>query len=337
MKKLFGFFMAIFMVLSLEEKANAQQNALYTLDKKISVPGNGGYDYLFIDDINRRLYVSHATSVNVIDLNTEQVIGEIKDMKGVHGIAIVDDLHKGFISDGTANAVVVFDINTLQKISTVSITGKDPDAIIYDPFSKMIFAFNGDSKNASVVDPVTLKQIGSVDLGGGPEFAVADGEGKIYNNLEDKNSLNVIDSKTLKVISNFPLSPCGGPTGLALDKSQNRLFTVCRQDKGMSVVDMTSGKVIKTLPIGAGVDAVVYDPITSLIICSNGDGTATVIKKDSSDSYSVVQTLSTQYRAKTMALDLKTHKIYLSAPDYEKGTRKIIPGTFNVLVYKLNG
>jgi len=335
MKKIFRCLMIFSFCLNLKFAARAQQNEIYQLDKKISVPGDGGWDYLAIDQINRRLYVSHGTSVNVIDLNTETVIGDIKGMTGVHGIAIANEFGKGFISDGKANAVVVFDLKTFNKISTISITGKDPDAITYDPFSKRIFAFNGDSKDAAVIDPVSLKQIGSVDLGGGPEFAVADGKGKIYNNLEDKNSLNVIDTKALKVTGNYPLSPCGGPTGLALDKGNQRLFTACRQNKGMSVVDINSGKVITTLPIGSGVDAVAYDPETKLVFCSNGDGTLNIIKQTSADDYTAVQNLNTQARAKTMALDPKTHKIYLSASQFEKGTRNVVPGTFSVLVYKM--
>jgi DNA-binding beta-propeller fold protein YncE len=335
MKKVIQCITILASLLSGSQKMAAQSTEVYVFDKKIQVPGDGGYDYLSIDDVNRRLYVSHGTSVNVIDLNTEQVIGEIADMKGVHGIAIANDLGRGFISDGRADAVVAFDLVSLAKIKTVSVTGKGPDGIAYDPYTHQVFSFNGESNNASVIDGHTLQQVGTVDLGGGPEFAVSDGKGNMYNNLEDKNSLNVIDTKALKVIKNFPLAPCGGPTGLALDAAHQRLFTACRQNKGMSVVDIQSGKVITTLPIGAGVDAVAYDPATSLIICSNGDTTATVIKQLSADSYSVLQTLRTQYRAKTMALDRKTHKIYLSAPEFEKGTRNIIPGTFRVLVFKL--
>jgi DNA-binding beta-propeller fold protein YncE len=180
-------------------------------DKKIKLTGNSGFDYLSIDDVNRRLYVSHGVSVNVVDLNTEQQIGEITGMQGVHGIALANDLNKGFISDGRDDAVVVFDLKTLNKITTVKVSGKGPDAIAYDPFSHRVFSFNGESNNASVVDGSSMKEIGTVDLGGGPEFAVPDGKGKMYNNLEDKNSLNVIDTKALKVINNYPLAPCGRP------------------------------------------------------------------------------------------------------------------------------
>jgi YVTN family beta-propeller protein len=306
----------------------------YVLDKTIALPGDAGFDYLSIDNVNHRLYVSHGTSVNVIDLTTDQPAGVIADMKGVHGIAIANKSNRGFISDGRANAVVAFDLTTLKTIAVIPVDAKGPDAIIYDPFSDRVFSFNGESNNSSVIDPNTLKQVGTVDLGGGPEFAVADGNGKIYNNLEDKSSLNIIDSKTLKVISNHPLAPCGGPTGIALDNVNNRLFTVCRENKGMSVVDASSGKVITTLPIGAGVDAVAYDPETKLIFCSCGDGTTTIIKQQSADSYSVIQTLKTPTRAKTLALDTSTHKIYLSVAEFEPGTRKALPNTFKVMVYK---
>ena len=307
----------------------------YVLDKTIALTGDAGYDYVSIDMANNRLYVSHGTMVNVVDLKTEQPVGLIGDLKGIHGIAIATKSNRGFISDGRANAIVAFDLITLKTIATIPVTATGPDGIIYDPFSDRVFSFNGDSNNASIVDPNTLKQVGTIDLGGAPEFAVSDGAGKIYNNLEDKSSLNVIDTKTLKVINNYPLAPCGGPTGIALDKADNRIFSVCRQNKGMSVVDATSGKVITTLPIGAGVDAVCYDPGTKLIICSCGDGTTTIIKQASADDYSVIQTLKTPVRAKTMALDTRTHKIYLSVADFEPGTRKVLPGTFKVLVYKL--
>lgn len=309
------------------------QKEIYSLDKKIALPGDGGYDYLSIDDVNRKLYVSHGTAVNVIDLNTETVIGTIGDMQGVHGIAIAGDLNKGFISDGKANAVVVFDLTTLKTITTIAISGKGPDAIVYDPFSKRVFSFNGKSDNATAIDAVALKEVGTFPVGGGPEFAVPDGKGKMYNNLEDKNSLVVFDTKTLKVLNTYPLAPCGGPTGLALDVKHQRLFSVCRENKGVSVIDQTTGKVITTLPIGSGVDAVAYDAATQLIFCSNGDGTTTIIKQESADNYKVVQTLATQTRAKTLALDAKTHKIYLSVVDFD-ANKKPLPGTFKVLVYK---
>ena len=255
----------------------------YVLDKTIPLTGDAGYDYVSIDMPNNRLYVSHGTMLNIVDLTTEKQIGVIGDLKGIHGIAIAPKSNRAFISDGRADAVVAFDLSTLKVIATIPVTGKGPDGIIYDSYSDRVFCINGESNDASVVDPNTLKQVGSVALGGGPEFAVADGKGKIYNNLEDKNSVNVIDSKELKVINNYPLAPAGGPTGITLDDANNRIFTVCRKNKGMSVLDATSGKIIATLPIGGGVDAVCYDPGTKLIFCSCGDGTTTIIKQNSAD------------------------------------------------------
>jgi YVTN family beta-propeller protein len=306
----------------------------YVLDKTINLPGDGGYDYLSIDKVNRRLYVSHGTSVNVIDLNTQQPVGVIENLKGIHGIAIDNKANLGFISDGRANAIVAFDIRSLKTVATIPVDAKGCDAIIYDPYSDRVYSFNGESNNSSVIDPNALKQVGTIPLGGGPEFAVSDGKGKTYNNLEDKNSLNVIDVKAMKVIANYPLAPGGGPTGIALDEKNGRTFSVCRENKGMEVVDIKTGKVVATVAIGAGVDAVAFDPETKLIFCSNGDATTTIIKQLSADKYSVIQTLATQTRAKTLALDTKTHKIYLSVASFEPGTRKTLPNTFKVLVYK---
>lgn len=322
--------LTVLLLCSISAFAQAQH---YVLQKTIPLPGDGGYDYLAIDVPNGHLYVSHGTAVNVIDLKTEKAIGTISGMKGVHGIAFDDQLGRGFISDGRANAVVAFDLKTMKIIQTIPLTTTGPDAIMFDPFTKHIFTFCGESNNAAVVDPQTMKQIGTVTLSGAPEFAVSDGKGKIYNNLEDKNSMDVIDAKAMKVLKNYPLAPCGGPTGLALDAADHRLFTVCRENKGLSVLDENSGKVIATVPIGAGVDAVAYDAENKLLFASNGDGTATIIKQKSADSYEVLQTLETQSRAKTMALDAKTHKIYFSVADMVKGTRQAIPGTFKVLVF----
>jgi len=317
-------------------KLISQNKVTYSFDKKIPVPGDGGYDYLSIDSVMNRLYISHGTSVNVLDLKTETLIGEIKDMKGVHGIAIDNELNRGFISDGKANAVVAFDLKTFEKIATIPVSGIGPDAIMYDPSSKKVYSFNGESKDASVVDAKSLKQVGTIKLGGGPEFAVSDLKGKIFNNIEDLNQLKVLDSHSLKVIDSFPLSPCGTPTGLALDLKYGRIFTGCRKNKGLSVLDMVSGKVLTTVPIGGGVDAVVYNPNNQLIFCSCGDGTTSIIQQGPNDSYTLLQTLTTEPRAKTMAMDFKTGKIYLSAPSFETGTRKIVPGSFHLLVYKPN-
>ncbi|HLZ85894.1 MAG TPA: YncE family protein [Puia sp.] len=330
MKKLIHLSLSLSLALVCRQ-ASAQQ---YSFDKKISVPGDGGYDYMAIDEANNHLFVSHGTSFNVIDLATEQPIATIDGLKGVHGIAIVNEVNKGFISDGKANAVVVVDLTSFKIIKTISLTATDEDAIVYDPASKKVFVFNGDSKSTCVIDINTLELVKTIDLGGGPEFAVSNGKGLLYNNIEDQNSLKVIDTKTLAVTTTWPLAPCGGPTGIAMDIPNQRIFTGCRGNKGLSVLDAKTGTVITTLPIGAGVDAVVYDPSQKLIFASNGDATTTIIKQESADKYTVVQTLTTQPRAKTMAFDKKTKKIYLSAPQFEGNTRKIVPGTFAVYVYK---
>jgi YVTN family beta-propeller protein len=329
MKRLF--FVALILPVFFTQPLRAQQ---YVFDKKIPVPGDAGYDYMAIDEANNHLFVSHGTAFNVIDLATEQPIAVIDGLKGVHGIAIVNEVNKGFISDGKGTAVVVVDLTTFKILKTITLPATDEDGIIYDPFSKKVFVFNGDSKSTCVIDINTLELVKTIDLGGGPEFAVSDGKGLIYNNIEDLNCIKVIDTKTMAVKATYPLSPCGGPTGIAYDATHQRIFTGCRTNKGLSVVDATNGKVIQTLPIGAGVDAVVYDAANKLIFASNGDATTTIIHQESADSYTVVQTLATQTRAKTMAMDHKTRKIYLSAPQFETGTRKIVPGTFAVYVYK---
>jgi YVTN family beta-propeller protein len=311
------------------------QNPNFVADKTIPLTGNGGYDYAYIDQPNHVLYASHGTSVNVVDLKTEKQVAVIANMQGVHGIAVVNELNRGFISDGKGSAVIAFDTKTFKTVKVIPITGKGADAIIYDRYSKKIFVFEGDDNAAVVVDPTSLKQTATIALGGAPEFAVSDEHGLIYNNLEDKSSLNVIDAKTLKVIKNYSLSPCGGPTGIAIDKVNQRLFTVCRENKGMGVINIKTGKVIQTLPIGAGVDAVIYDAAHKLVIASNGDGTASIYKQNSADKYTLTQTLETQNRAKTMAMDVSTNKLYFPVVDFQAGTKTPVPDSFKLLVYKL--
>ncbi len=335
MKKLISGFLSLALLMLAAPRLFAQDAGLYGFDKKIAVPGDGGWDYLSIDNINHHLFVSHGNSVKVIDLNTESVIGSIDNLKGVHGIAVANELNRGFISDGRGDAVIVFNLQTLDTIATIHIDGKNPDAIAYDPYTKRVFTFNGRSGNSTVIDAATLNILGTIDLGGKPEFAVADGKGKIFNNLEDKSSLNVIDTKSMKVIANYPLAPCVGPSGLAIDPKNERLFTACDDSHTLSVVDGNTGKIITSLPIGDGVDADRYDPSTRLIFSSNGEGDVTIIKQESANSYKIVQTLKTQARARTIEVDPRTHKIYLSVGDFVQGTRKMVPGSFAVLVYKM--
>jgi YVTN family beta-propeller protein len=293
----------------------------YSIIKKISIPGTGSWDYLAIDEAARRLYVSHGTQVEVVDIDALTVVGSIPNTAGVHGIAIAPELGRGFTSNGQASTVTIFDLKTLKPIADVP-TGKKPDAIIYDPATSRVFAFNGGSNSATAIDAATGKVAGTVNLDGGPEYAAADGNGFVYNNLEDESLLLKINSRELKVEQRWPVAPCSSPSSMAMDRANRRLFLGCRS-KVMAVLDADSGKVITTLPIGDHVDATAFDSETKLVFNSNGEGTITVIHQDSPDKYSVVETVKTASRAKTMALDPKTHRLFLSTAEN---------GQFEVLV-----
>jgi len=293
----------------------------YSIVKKIPIPGQGSWDYLTVDEAARRLYVSHGTQVEVIDIDALAIVGTIPDTPGVHGIAIAPDPGRGFVSEGQSSAVKIFDLKTLKAISEVP-TGKKPDAIIFDPATSRIFAFNGGSNSATAIDAATAKIAGTVDLGGGPEFAAADGDGFVYNNLEDESLVLKIDSRKLTVDSRWPTAPCASPSSMAMDRAHRRLFLGCRS-KVMAVMNADSGQVIATLPIGDHVDATAFDQAARLIFNSNGEGTITVIRQETPDTYSVVDTIKTLPKAKTMALDPKTHRLFLSAAE---------GGQFEVLV-----
>ncbi len=300
--------------------ASAPATGGYSVLKKIPVEGKGGWDYLTADDAARRLYVSHGTAVEILNLDSGELLGAIPTM-GVHGIALAPEFNHGFISDGKANTVLMFDLKTMKVLAEIA-SPKNPDAIIYDPASSRVFAFNGGSSSATAIDAATGKVAGTVDLKGGPEFAAADGHGFVFNNLEDESLLLKINSRDLKVEQRWPLAPCSSPSSMAMDRANRRLFLGCRS-KVMAVVDADSGKVITTLPIGDHVDATAFDPATNLIFNSNGEGTITVIHEESADKYSVVETVKTAPRAKTMALDPKTHRLFLSTVEN---------GQFEVLV-----
>ncbi|MGD1082981.1 MAG: YncE family protein [Candidatus Sulfotelmatobacter sp.] len=293
----------------------------YSVIKKIPVAGSGSWDYLTVDEADRRLYVSHGTQVEVLDIDSLTVVGNIPNTPGVHGIAIAHELGRGFVSNGKASTVTIFDLKTLKPIADVP-TGQKPDAIIYDPATSRVFAFNGGSNSATAVDAATGKVAGTVDLGGGPEFAAADGNGFVYDNLEDESLFLEINSRELKVEQRWPTAPCASPSSMAMDRVNRRLFLGCRS-KVMAVVNADNGQVITTLPIGDHVDATAFDPETRLIFNSNGEGTITVIHQDSPDKYSMVETVKTVPRAKTMALDPKTHRLFLSTAEN---------GQFEVLV-----
>jgi DNA-binding beta-propeller fold protein YncE len=311
--------------------------------KKISIPGDGFWDYLTTDPATGRVFVSHGTEVAVVDGKKGEVTGTITGLKLVHGIALAPEFNHGFISDGAANQVVVFDMTTLAKVGEVA-AGMNPDGIIYDPASKRVFAFNGRSGSATAVDAEKGTLAGTVMLEGKPEFPAPDGQGHVYVNIEDKSEVMEIDSKALSVLNKWPLAPCEEPSGLAMDTKSRRLFSGC-DNKMMSVMDADTGKVVTTVPIGAGVDATWFDPGTKDVFNSCGqDGVLTVIHEDSPDKYTVVENVTTEKGARTMALDPKTHTVYLALAEVEmlppaagdaKGRprRKVQPGTFGLLEF----
>jgi len=292
----------------------------YSVVKKISVSGQGGWDYLTVDDAARRLYVSHGTQVEILNVDTGESLGSIATM-GVHGIALAPEFNHGFVSDGKANKVLMFDLKTDKVLAEIP-SAKNPDGIIYDPATQRVFAFNGGSNSATAVNAATGKVAGTVDLGGGPEFAAADGNGYVFDNLEDESQVLKINARELKVEDRWPTAPCSSPSSMAIDRANRRLFVGCRS-KVMAVVNADTGQVITTLPIGDHVDATAFDPDTKLIFNSNGEGTITVIRQENPDKYSVVETVTTVPRAKTMALDPKTHRLFLSTAEN---------GQFEVLV-----
>lgn len=326
--------------------ANAQpQSVSYHLLKKVplsATPGGEYFDYVYVDSAARRVYASHGTEVAVVDADSGAQVGTIAGMKRCHGIALDKELGKGFITDGTAAEIVVFDIASLKV--TGRIKGEpDADGIVFDPASKMIFAFNGDSKSATVIDPAKETVVKSIPLGGGPEFPVADGKGIVYDNNEETNEVVAIDSKTLTIKSRWPVKPAGGPTALAMDTKSRRLFSSGRNPAMLILMDADSGKVLQSFPISAGVDANAFEPSTGLLFVSTREGKVHIFHEDSPDKLSVVQTLDTEYGAKTMGVDSKTHNIYLTTADFGAASaatpqqpnppRRAIPGTFHLLIY----
>jgi hypothetical protein len=307
----------------------------YKVIKTVPISGEGGWDYVYVDSDARRVYVSHATQVVVLDADSYEVVGSIPDTQGVHGIAIASDFGRGFTSNGRSNDVTIFDLKTLKTIGTVK-TDANPDAIVYDSVSKRVFTFNGRGKNTTAINAADGTVAGTLALGGKPEFAVADGKGSIFVNNEDTSELIQIDSQKITETHRWPLAPCKSPSGLAMDRKNRRLFAVC-DEKVMAVVNADTGKVVATPTIGEGVDASAFEPATQLAFASNGDGTLTVVHEDSPDKFTVVENVSTKKSARTMALDLKTHNIFLPAADFDPpapGERrgKMKPGSFVLLV-----
>ena len=312
----------------------------YHVTDTLKIGGDDGWDYLAFDPASRRLFVSHGTHVVVVDADTKAMVGDIPDTPGVHGIAIASDLGRGFISNGRRATATIFDLKTLAKIGEVK-TGENPDAILYDRASGRVFTFNGRSGDATAFDAAKGTVAGTIALGGKPEFAVADGKGRAYVNIEDKSEIVALDTKNLQVKSRWPLKPCEEPSGLAFDTGHERLFAVCG-NKLMAVVDAASGRLVTTLPIGGGVDGAAYDPDLGLVFASAGEGTMTVVHEDSPDAFRVVESVPTQAGARTLALDPKTHRLFLSAARFgprpaptaemPRPRPTLVPGSFVVLV-----
>jgi YVTN family beta-propeller protein len=285
----------------------------YHVLAKIPIGGEGGWDYVTIDSDTRRVYVSHATRVVVVDVESKKIVGEISDTPGVHGIALAPSLNRGYTSNGRSNNVTVFDLKTLKSLGQIQ-TGQNPDAILYDALSSHVFTFNGRSKDATVIQAETGKVTATLPLGGKPEFAVSDGKGRAYVNIEDTHEVAEIDTVKLRVTKRYVLTGCEEPSGLAMDIAQRRLFSVCA-NKVMVVSEPDSGKVIASLPIGQGTDGAGFDASKRLAFSSNGDGTLTVVQ-EASGQYEVIGNVQTQRGARTMTVDAKTHKIYLPAAQF---------------------
>ena len=311
----------------------------YHVAKKTVLGGDGGWDYLTVDAKARRIYISRGTHVMVVDADSAAVVGDIPGTNGVHGIAIASDMDKGFISDGRDGNVTIFDTKTLKVLGTTP-AGKNPDAIIYDQASKRVFAFNGSSKDATAIDAKTGTVAGTIPLGGKPEFAAADEKGHVFVNIEDTSEIVQFDSNKLTVENRWKIAPGEEPSGLAMDRKHRRLFSVC-SNKLMVVVNADTGKLVTTLPIGAGTDAAGFDPETGYAFSSNGEGTLTVVHEDSADKFSVVDTVPTQVRARTMALDTKTHQVFLVTAQFgappaataqqPRPRAPMVPGSFTLL------
>jgi DNA-binding beta-propeller fold protein YncE len=312
----------------------------YHVVRHIPIGGEGGWDYLTVDADSRRIFVSHSTEVDVVDADSGKVVGHIPKTEGVHGIAVAPELNRGYISNGRSSTMTVFNLASLDTIAEVK-TGDRPDAILYDAATHHVFTFNGGGKNTTVFDAASFAEAGTIDLGGKPEFAQADGQGRVYVNIEDTSEIVAIDSRALKVINRWKLAPCEEPSGLALDREHHRLFSGC-DNQTMAVSDAVAGRVVATVPIGEGVDANAFDDIRQIAFSSNGGSqTLTVVAERTPDRYEVLDNVTTQRGARTMALDHKTGHLFLAtagfgpppAPTAERPNPRptVLPGTFELI------
>jgi hypothetical protein len=312
----------------------------YKVVNTYKVGGDGGWDYLTADAAARRLYISRATHVIVLDLDSGKTVGDIADTPGVHGIALAPELGRGFVSNGREGTVSIFDLKTLATSSKVKV-GENPDAILYDPATKRVFTFNGRSQDSTAIDAAKGTVLGTIKLDGKPEFAASDGKGEIFVNIEDKSELTAIDPGKLEVKAKWPLAPCESPSGLSMDRKNRRLFVGC-ENKMMAVVNADTGKVLATPAIGDGVDATTFDNETGLAFASCGEGILTVVREESQDQFSVAENVPTQPGARTLALDSKTHNVFVvtakfgpppaATTDNPHPRRTVLPDSFVVLV-----
>ena len=328
--------MALGALLACCNAANAQSSGYHVLNT-FHIASGGGWDYIAVSPVTDNIYVSHSSQVNILNKNTGDSVGVIPNTTGVHGIAFAPEFKKGFTSNGRLNSSTVFDINTNEVLAQIT-TGEGPDAIMYDPFSKKVYTCNGRGKNLSVIDPSTNQVIKTVALDGSPETPVSDGAGHLFIDIEDKNEVIVINTKTYTIDHHWKTGNGTGPSGLAIDVATKRLFAGC-DNKLLVVLDAENGKVVQELPTGNGCDGVVFDPELKNVFSSNGEGTLTVIHESSPKKFEVLENVPTKKGARTSAIDVKTHKVYLPTADFlppnpaEKGKRPgMVPGTFQVLV-----
>ena len=315
----------------------------YHLVRKMPVGGEGGWDYLTVDPVARRIYLSRGTHVMIVDEDKGTAIGDIPDTKGVHGVALAPELGKGFTSNGGEATVTIFDLKTLQPISKVKTTGENPDSILYDPSTRRVFTFNGRSANATAIDATTGTVAGTAALPGKPETPVLDGRGSIFVNIEDKNSLVEMDAKALTVKHTYPLPGCEGPSGIAMDTAHRRVFSGCSDSNKLAITNADTGKVIATPRIGEDVDANAFDPATNLVFASCREGVLSIIREDSPDKFTELPDVKTEFGARTMALDLKTHHVFVVTADLTPAAAPTadnphprpqpVPGTFRILEY----
>ncbi|MDE3136121.1 MAG: YncE family protein [Acidobacteriota bacterium] len=312
----------------------------YHLLKSIPIPGDTFWDYLKFQPSTRRLFITHGNHVVVVNVDTDKIIGDIGGMEAIHGVVLAPEFNRGFVTDGRAAKVWIFDLKTLKVIGSAP-ADKDADGEVYDPASKRVFTMNGDSHTSTVIDAKTGKVVGHIDLGGGPEFPVADGRGHVYANIETTSEIVEIDSHTMKITHRWPLAPGANPSGLAIDAKNHILFSGCR-NKYMVIMNADTGKVIATEPIGGGVDATRFDPGSGFAFASNGmSATLTVVHEDSPTKFHVVEDVPTELGARTMALDPTTHNVFLVTAKLERipkpppHTRpfRMLPGTFHLLIF----